>query len=265
MRATLRSLWTWTVIATLILVWVPVLALVRLFDRDPARYTTGRLFRRLGAALTRVNPDWHVEVLGDIPEDPRHPYVVVCNHQSMADIPIVSRLPWEMKWVAKEELFRVPAVGTMMKLAGDIPVDRTNPRSGGQALVAARNYLQHRCSVMFFPEGTRSKDGRLLPFTDGAFRLAIKQGVPILPLALDGAVDALPKETWKFNHASNIRVKVLPPVPTAGLTAADTGALREQVRTMIAEQLAAWRGTSVADVDGGVPDAAPPPVATRTA
>lgn len=261
MLSILRSLWTWAASSTLIVAWLPLLALIRLFDRDPARYRTGRWFRRLGAALTWINPSWRVHVSGTFPADPRHPYVVVCNHQSLADIPVISRLPWEMKWVAKTELFKIPFVGWMMNLAGDIQLDRSDARSGARALMQARQYLQQRCSVMFFPEGTRSPDGRVLPFTDGAFRLAIKERVPILPLVLDGTSDALPKHTWRFGPPRDIRLHVLPPIPTDGLKAADTERLRDDVRGRIIEQIAAWRSLSPTAIDareaGALPASTP--------
>lgn len=247
--ATLRSLWAWFAISLLIMLWVPLLAVIRLFDRDPVRYKTGRWFRHLGLLLTRVNPMWRVRVSGAFPEDPRNPYVVVSNHLSQADIPVMSYLPWEMKWVAKAEVMDIPFLGRMLHLAGDIPVDRKDRRSGAQALIKARDYLSKRCSVMFFPEGTRSLDGRMLAFNDGAFRLAIKAGVPILPIAIEGTQNALPKHSWRFGDARDIRVKVLPPIDTTGLKAADTAALRDQVRRLIMAELAAWRGVPIEAVD----------------
>lgn len=246
---TLSSLWTWFATVTLIVVWLPLLALIRVFDRDPARYRTGRWFRRLGSAMTRVNPAWKIVVEGDFPEDPRHPFVVVCNHQSHADIPVISRLPWEMKWVAKAELFKIPFVGWLMRLAGDIPVVRGDRRSGVQVLATARRYLRDRCSVMFFPEGTRSKDGRMLRFTDGAFRLAIKEQVPILPLVLDGTNTALRKHDWRFGRAEEIRLRVLSPIDTAGMSTNDVARLRDHVRATIVAQLAEWRGSAAHHVD----------------
>lgn len=249
MLDTLKSAWTWVAIVTLIIVWLPLLALIRLFDRDPALYTTGRWFRRLGMAMTKVNPAWEIHITGETIENPRLPYVVVSNHQSNADIPIVSCLPWEMKWVGKIELFKLPFAGWMMKLAGDIPVDRANKRSRAQVLITAREYLDKNCSVIFFPEGTRSRDGRVLRFTDGAFRLAIKAQVPVLPLVIDGTQNTLPKNDWRFGKADDIRLKVLPPVPTKGLTAADTQTLREQVRDLIIGQIAEWRGVAPALLD----------------
>ncbi len=245
----LQSALIWAAEVAIVLLWLPLVAVVRLFDRDPAHYATGRLFRLLGNAMTRVNPLWNVHLEGDLPDEPRLPYVVVANHQSNADIPVISRLPWEMKWVAKAELFRLPVAGWMMRLAGDIPVARRSPESRAAVLLAARQTLADRCSVMFFPEGTRSRDGRVRRFQSGAFRLAIDAGVPILPLAIDGTRDALPKHGWKFGHAIHARLKVLPPIPTAGLRPADAEALSAQVRDQIVDQIAAWRGADPAEVD----------------
>lgn len=237
----LQSLWTWAAVGLLIAAWLPLLAVIRMFDRDPAHYRTGRWFRRLGCLLTKVNPAWKVRVSGHQIHQPRRPFVVVSNHQSLADIPVISCLPWEMKWVAKAELFRVPVVGWQMRLAGDIQVDRTDSRSGARALLAARNYLQKRCSVIFFPEGTRSRSGGLGAFSEGPFRLAIKEQVPVLPLVIDGTRNALPKHSWRFGEASLIYLKVLPPVSTEGLSTRDAAALTEDVRERIKEQLDAWR------------------------
>lgn len=258
----IQSALIWAAEVILILLWLPLLAVVRLFDRDPAHYTTGRLFRLLGNAMTRVNPLWRVHVEGDAPSNPRHPYVVVSNHQSNADIPVISRLPWEMKWVAKAELFKLPVAGWMMRLAGDIAVDRKDTASRASVLVAAEQVLDRHCSVMFFPEGTRSRDGRVRRFQTGAFRLAIEAGVPILPLAVDGTRDALPKHGWVFGKAIDARLKVLPPIPKEDLAMNDVEALTEEVRQTIIAQIAAWRGTTPEDVDAlaSPPETAPPPV-----
>jgi 1-acyl-sn-glycerol-3-phosphate acyltransferase len=154
-----------------------------------------------------------------------------------------------MKWVGKIELFRVPFTGWMMKLAGDIPVDRKDPRSGAKMLLRANKVLQKKCSVIFFPEGTRSRNGKVGRFIDGAFHLAIKAQVPVLPLVLDGSYDCLPKNSWVFGKPANISLKILPPIDTAGMTSADIPALRDRVRTVIMAQVAEWRGSSIADVD----------------
>lgn len=243
-----RSALTWAAILVLILVWLPLLVVVRLFDRSPVHYATGRLFRRLGALMTKVNPAWSIMQTGTPPADPRHPYVVVSNHQSNADIPVISRLPWEMKWVAKQVMFDLPVVGWLLKLAGDIPVDRRDPQSRSEVLPRAKAILENRCSVMIFPEGTRSRDGRVRRFQDGSFRLAIEAGVPVLPLALDGTAAALPKDGWAFGEVS-VRLHVFDPVPTKDLTPEDAPLLRERVRQTIIEKVAMWREQPAAAVD----------------
>lgn len=249
LRSTLRSIWVWGSVGILILVWLPLLALIRLFDRDPVHYTTGRWFRRLGMMMTKVNPAWQLKISGDFIDNPRNPYVVVSNHQSMADIPLLSNLPWEMKWVGKIELFQLPLIGWMMKISDDIPVNRKDPRSGAKMILRAMRVLEERCSVIFFPEGTRSPDGRVGRFNDGAFHIAVKTGVPILPIALEGSYGCLPKKSWRFGLPQTIFVKLLPTVPTAGLTVDDVPALRDRIRQSIIEQVAIFRGVRPPDLD----------------
>ncbi len=248
--ATIRSLLIWFTFGILLLFWFIMLSFSRLFNRDPVAYRTGYLFRKIGNAITFVNPRWRLHISGEVISNPRRPYVVVCNHQSLADIPLISNLPWEMKWMAKKELFDIPIVGWMMRLSKDISVDRKNPRSGAQALLKAQWYLQQKCSVMVFPEGTRTLDGRIRQFTDGAFHLAIKAKVAILPLVIEGSHDCIPKNSWKFGKPSDIFLKVLPPIETSSLTIQDVPLLRDKVRTVIMKQIAEWRSVPTEDVDG---------------
>jgi 1-acyl-sn-glycerol-3-phosphate acyltransferase len=123
-------------------------------------------------------------------------------------------------------------MGWMMWLAVDIPVKRGFGPSAVEAMERCREVLRHRVSVMIFPEGTRSKTTELLPFKDGAFRLAIEAGVPILPLALSGTGTALPKHGWRFGRSA-AEVRVLDPIETTGLSLDDVPALKQQVRDSI--------------------------------
>src|SRR5215213_4298533 len=228
------SLWAWLVLVLCILIWFPVMLILLLvtgaFDRG--RYIVGYVFRRIGPVMATLNPLWRFRYTGKIPPDPRRPYVVVSNHESFADILLISHLPWEMKWLSKAELFRIPIMGWMMWLVGDIPVKRGFGPSAVEAMERCRRSLRQRVSVMIFPEGTRSRTADLLPFKDGAFRLAIESGVPILPLALSGTRTALPKHDWHFGR-SVAQVQVLDPVETTGLTLADVPSLKARVRDII--------------------------------
>lgn len=230
------SVWIWLATAVLATLWLPWLALVWLATapRDPGRYTVGRWFRRCAMSAVAINPLWHFRTSGVRIRDPRRPYVAVANHESFADIFLISHLPWEMKWLAKAELFRVPVFGWMMRLAGDVPVQRGERSSRAEALAGCRDRLDKRVSVMIFPEGTRSRGGEMLPFKDGAFRLAIETGAPILPLVVAGTRDAMPRGSFVFGR-SRAEVRVLEPIPTEGLSLDDVGALRDRTRARIAE------------------------------
>jgi len=249
MSAAIKSLLIWIGIAVLTAVWLPMLAICRLLDPDPAHYYTGKLFRKLGKSISKINPNWQLSISGNTDIDDRAPYVMVCNHLSQADIPLISNLPWEMKWVAKKELFDTPVIGWMMKLAGDICVDRQAANRKVTTFRQAHYYLENRCSVMFFPEGTRSRNGKLNAFTRGAFELAIREQKPILPMVIDGTQNTLPKRSWKFGVAKHIKLKVLDPISTEELDNEDIRSLREQVRGHILQQLSEWRKQSPKKID----------------
>lgn len=245
----LKSIFIWLGIVALILIWLPLLAIRRFFDRDQAFYYTGRLFRKLGKAISRVNPNWQITISGNAEINDREPYIMVCNHLSQADIPLISNLPWEMKWVAKKELFELPVVGWMMKLAGDIAVDRRSPHRKVDTFRQAKYYLERNCSIMFFPEGTRSRTGQLQKFSNGAFELAITNNVPLLPMVIDGTQNALPKKSWKFENARHISLKILDPIATEDLDKSDIAGLNRQVRDQIMHQLAQWRNQEPEKID----------------
>jgi 1-acyl-sn-glycerol-3-phosphate acyltransferase len=205
-----------------------LLAVTSPFDRN--RAVAGRFLRIVGVLVTKTFPPWRLRLEGRWPEG--GPFVVVANHQSILDILLLSRVPREMKWVAKESLFRTPWVGWMLRMSGDIPLRRGDAESGGAALARARTHLERGMSVMIFPEGTRSATGTLLPFKSGAFRLAIEAGVPVLPIAVHGTARGMPKGGPWVNPCRAV-ARLLDPVPIAGRGVEDTTRLREEVRARI--------------------------------
>jgi 1-acyl-sn-glycerol-3-phosphate acyltransferase len=219
-----------------LLVALPVEALLFLvtwpFDRN--RRVPGRFLRMAAVALSACFLTWRLRLTGRFPG--KGPYVVVANHQSLLDVLLISRVPREMKWMAKQELFRIPWMGWMFVLSGDIAVRRGDAESGSAALRKAREYLARGMSVMIFPEGTRSKDGALRPFKSGAFRLAIEAGVPVLPIAVTGTASGYPKGSpWVRPCRGTARI--LEPVSSAGYGLDDAGKLRDAVRERIAAAL----------------------------
>ena len=232
-------MWAWFVLGVVVVVWVPLVAIVRLVTApfDKGRYAAGYLFRKLAVVHQWLNPLWTFRTSGVTISDPRRPYVVVANHQSFVDMLLISQLPWEMKWLSKEDFFKYPLVGWLMRMAGDIRLIRGKRDSIIAAMDSCKDRLSKRVSVMIFPEGTRTTDGELQKFKDGAFRLAIETGTPILPLVLDGTFPALQKGDWRFG-VTDAEVRVLAPIETAGLTLDDVSVLRDRVHTVIADELA---------------------------
>ncbi|MCU0259604.1 MAG: 1-acyl-sn-glycerol-3-phosphate acyltransferase [Ilumatobacteraceae bacterium] len=241
---TVFSIWSWFVLGVLVLLWLPMVAVVRLVTApfDPGRYHAGLLFRKLAVVHQKLTPLWRFRVVGEVPPDPRRPYVVVANHESFVDILLISHLPMEMKWLSKVEIFKIPVVGWLMSLAGDIKLTRGDRKSIVLALRECRDRLDKKVSVMVFPEGTRSASGELGPFKDGAFAIAIEAGVPILPLVVHGARTALVKHDWRLG-VSEAEVHILEPISTEGLTRADVADLRDRTRALIAAELDRMRAT----------------------
>jgi 1-acyl-sn-glycerol-3-phosphate acyltransferase len=240
--ASLLNAWAWVETVGLVLIGTPVVFVVFCLTApfDKGRYAAGRLFRLLGVTSVRLNPLWRFETSGRMIRDPRRPYVAVSNHESYADIFLISHLPWEMKWLSKETMFRIPCFGWMMRMAGDISIRRGERSSTSAAMAAARDRLAKRVSVMIFPEGTRSRTEELLPFKDGAFRLALETGTPILPMVVAGTRNCMAKGTFRFQKA-RARVQVLEPIETAGLTLDHVSELRDRTRAVIEEARQALR------------------------
>ncbi len=223
----------------------PVLVLLVLVTLpfDETRRVPGLFLRRLGSTPTYVFPFWHVRIEGEQPA--AGAYVCTSNHQSFLDIFAMSRQRREMKWIAKEEIFKLPFFGLYFRLSGDIPVNRGDRESGGAAIEKARWYLDRGMPVMIFPEGTRSRDGKLGAFKPGAFRLAIEAQVPILPVAVTGSADGMPKGS-PWIRPTLVLVRVLEPIETKGMTGSDVVRLMATTRDRIAAAEAELRAERAA-------------------
>jgi 1-acyl-sn-glycerol-3-phosphate acyltransferase len=159
--------------------------------------------------------------------------VLAANHASMADILVLfAALPVQIRFLAKRSVFRVPFLGWGIKAAGFVPVDRGDPRRGQEAMDAALRRLTDGRCVVVFPEETRSRDGGLLPFKKGAALLAIRAGLPLVPVSIVGTYKVLPPDSLR-SSPGRVVVSVGQPIPTNGLSAANRAELTHAVRQAI--------------------------------
>ncbi len=182
-------------------------------------------------------PAWRLSLTGRERIDPRQTYIIVSNHQSQLDILAAFRLFFPFKWVSKAEVFRIPFIGWNMVLNGYIRLRRGDKQSVQRMMAACERALRSGSSVFFFPEGTRSATGELRPFKPGAFILAHRLRLPILPVVIHGTRKALPKYSLNFHGRHHIRIEVLDPVPFESfkdLSVEETG---ERLRQAIAAHL----------------------------
>jgi 1-acyl-sn-glycerol-3-phosphate acyltransferase len=257
MRRAVLGLYTYAEFFGQMLAFLPVMAASSVRHRgDPTQRVPGRWMRRFGRSTSRATPIWKFTVEGQGPADiDSRAYVVVANHESTADPFLLSFLPWDMRWVAKEELFKLPLIGWMMTFGGDIPLRRGERASVQTMMDECKRAIAGGISIMMFPEGTRSATGELGAFKDGAFQLAIDTGAPVLPLAVAGTRACRPKGSLWFGNARAI-VRVLEPIETKGH---DVASLREEARRRIAKVLPDLRERTgeITRAPGSKPTSAP--------
>lgn len=166
---------------------------------------------------------------------PAHgPAIYVSNHQSNFDIPILyAGLPIQFRWMAKQELFRVPLFGLAMKRSGYIPIDRSNPRKAMHSLNLAAQKIKAGSSVIIFPEGTRSPNGQVQTFKKGALVIAAKAQVPIVPVAIQGSYAVQPKDRWRV-MASPLTLTIFPAISAENLKVRDVEQLTLDLHDKIA-------------------------------
>lgn len=239
-RTIFRTVLTWTVgVLVTIVGALSALAIVMVKPDSPAVESVIRWWSRmwLRASGTRL------EVEGSEHIDPGQSYIVVANHLSTLDIMVCFlAVPLPIRYLAKKELFRIPLLAQAMRAVGIIEVDRA-ARSSIHASVnrQAKELLAHKRSLIIYPEGTRPRDGVMKPFKKGAFTMAIASGLPVLPLTIHGTYQAAaPGKPWF--HGGPVSAVIDPPIETEGLGQADTDALRDRVRSIIAGRVSAMGG-----------------------
>ncbi len=233
------SFWTFLVLSSLWLFPVAVLIWAATVAFDPRLVALHRFTCFWASLYTRLNPAWPVTIEGrhNLPRDTA--CVMVSNHQSLVDILVLFRLRTHFKWVSKIENFRVPLIGWNMSMNRYIKLVRGKRESVVQMMRDCEAALAGGSSVMIFPEGTRSVDGRMRAFKPGAFELAKRTRSPIVPIALDGTSRALPKRGYLLQGKHPIHVRVLERIEPESFADLSAEELGERVRARIAAELPA--------------------------
>ena len=196
-----------------------------------------QIFPRCWARMICWGIGIKVALVGIKKLDRERPYIFVANHQSQVDIFVLQGfLDFDFRWLAKLELFKVPLFGQAMRRAGYIPVDRAHGRKALKSLDEAAKRIGDGTSVVIFPEGTRSTDGRLLQFKGGAMALAIKAGVPVVPVGICGTHEVLPKGKL-MTRSGKVTIRVGKPIETGGYKMKDKQELAKILQDRVAELL----------------------------
>ncbi len=237
-------MWGGTVILTLlfsILDFFVAFPYSLLFDRG-TRWKVHQNSIRWSRAIIGFSPIWRLFVTGQENLQKGKHYIVVANHQSLLDIlAVCAAVPINFKFLAKRELFQIPLMGWAMALVGYIPVDRASHKSGREAMHRITRVLKNGVSVLLFPEGTRSPDGKIHAFKMGAFKLARDNKVEILPVVVDGTGQALPKKSWLIKKKSRFIVSIGKPVSLEDFADSSMEEAKEKIRHEMIARLARIR------------------------
>jgi len=200
-----------------------------LTKNENAIYKPVGLFVKIGLAIVGVK----VEVKGLEHLDPKQAYIFTPNHQSFIEVPLfVTYLGRNPGYLAKKEVFKYPVFGPGIRMMGVIPVDRSNSPAAVESAKLATANIRRGKSYMVYPEGTRSKDGKLLPFKKGAFMMAIEAGVPIVPVTVSGTTKIMPKGEFKV-FPSTVHLTVHEPISTEGYSKENVAELMQRTREKI--------------------------------
>lgn len=228
----LRTLWVHlNVIVAFFVLAYPRVALAILDPSGNLAHKVARLWGRwiLAAAGVRVKVKGKENLLKDRPQ------VVFSNHTSYFDVfCLLAHLPIQFRWLAKAELFKIPVFGKVMEYGGYLPVDRSNPRRAHRTMMEAAERIRKGSSIVIFPEGTRSPDGKLQEFKTGGASLALMAQVPVVPVAILGTHEIMPKGSLRVRpRAVEIRIGDPIPVPTEGMTRRERERLVVEARRRI--------------------------------
>jgi 1-acyl-sn-glycerol-3-phosphate acyltransferase len=226
-KSKIFTVWCWTGCALSTAFWGTVSVLGSLISgKGTLQHYCMRRWSKDNLWLSRAR----VEIEGLENIDRGRPQLIVANHCGLHDILSLSAyLPIQFRWIAKKSLFRVPFMGWHMQRSGYIAIDRENPRDAAKSIIAAAGIIHDGTNAVAFPEGTRSRTGELGRFHSGAFALALRTGVPLIPISLDGSHRVIVPKTLQVNPGVIIRIKIARPIDLASYAKSEKHRLMEDV------------------------------------
>ncbi|MFI3268322.1 MAG: lysophospholipid acyltransferase family protein [Rikenellaceae bacterium] len=189
--------------------------------------------RVLSYVIIRLWPFWRVKVNGLENIDKSKTYIIVCNHQSMFDIPIMAYIPLNFRWVAKREVYKIPFIGWVTWMRGDIGIERGGLSSTKKMLKTARKYVANKISLVIYAEGTRSKTGKMNQFKEGAFIVAKTTGKDILPVVIDGTWSLANDSKFGLKCSAKMTLTVLESIPAEQIRKMDIKEISDTVKDRI--------------------------------
>jgi 1-acyl-sn-glycerol-3-phosphate acyltransferase len=241
-QAVLFTMWCWSGCGLSTAFWGTVSVLGSMLSRSGnLQHFCMRRWSKDNLWLSRAR----VEIDGLANVDLERPQLYVANHSGLHDIlSLAAHLPIQFRWVAKKSLFSVPFMGWHMRRSGYIPIDRENPRAAARSIIEAAAIIQRGVNAIAFPEGTRSRTGELSKFRSGAFALALRAGVPLVPITIDGSHRVIMPKTLQVNPGIVIRIKIGKPIDLSLYHRADKNRLMEEVHGIMSRTLQELRGRS---------------------
>lgn len=188
--------------------------------------------------LRTIKANWKIVNPYQFKFEPGRKYIIMSNHASLIDIPLIfMALPGNIRMLSKKELFRIPAFGGIMKLAGFPSIDRKNHRQAMRDLKAVQEQMETGMIPWIAPEGRRSRDGHLHPFKKGGFVLALQTGAIIVPIGIKGSAKIIPPDTFHFNLNQTVEIVLQPPIDANEYTLENRDVLIAAVRESIARAI----------------------------
>ena len=232
----------YTIVVLTLFFILSCVALIVCYPFDKRRRVVHELSRWLCFSWWYAPFTWRRKISGLENVDKNKPYVIVINHNSMVDIIALYFVRLNFRWVSKQEVFRMPYIGPMLWMHGDIAIKRGRAaESMAKVIRDGKMWLDRGVSVAIFPEGTRSKDGEIHRFKGGAFALAKEAGVEILPVVMDGTTEVFKPKSIFFNWKHQLTLKVLPPISAEKVLATEPSDMAKEVQEMMTEALAEIR------------------------